>query len=71
MPLPNQAGTGPAGTLSNYVVNIANISDINRYGVRIDHKLTEQDSLWGSFNYSKGDPYFVAQGYSADLRQLG
>ena len=61
VPLPNQAGAGPAGTLNNYVVNIGNISDINRYGARIDHKLTQNDSLWGSFNYSKGDPYFVAQ----------
>lgn len=63
VPPPNQAGAGPAGTLNNYVVNIGNISDINRYGVRIDHKLTPTDSLWGSFNFSKGDPYFVAQAF--------
>lgn len=63
VPLPNQAGAGPAGTLNNYVVNIGNISDINRYGARLDHKLTANDSLWGSFNYSKGDPYFVAQNF--------
>ena len=70
VPLPNQAGAGPAGTLTNYVVNIANISDINRYGARVDHKLSQSDSLWGSFNYSKGSPYVVAQGFPPGLRQL-
>lgn len=45
VPLPNQAGAGPAGTLNNYVVNIANISDINRYGARLDHKLTRSFSI--------------------------
>jgi hypothetical protein len=63
VPLPNQAGAGPAGTLNNYVVNIGNISDINRYGARLDHRLRQNDNLWGSFNYSKGDPYFVAQNF--------
>jgi hypothetical protein len=61
--LPNQAGIGPAGTLNNYVGNIGNISDINRYSARLDHKLSDADALWGSFNYSKGSPYFVAQGF--------
>jgi hypothetical protein len=63
VPSPNQAGSGPAGTLNNYVGNIGNISDINRYGARLDHKLSPGDTLWGSFNYSKGDPYFVAQAF--------
>jgi Carboxypeptidase regulatory-like domain len=66
VPLPNQAGIGPAGTLNNYVVNIANISDINRYNVRVDHKLSDVDSLGGSFNYSKGSPYVVAQAFPPD-----
>jgi hypothetical protein len=63
VPLPNLAGIGPAGTLNNYVGNIGNISDINRYGVRLDHRLSNLDSLWGSFNYSKGSPYVVAQAF--------
>jgi hypothetical protein len=63
VPLPNQAGSGPAGTLNNYVVNIPNISDINRYGVRIDHRFSDQDSIWVNLNHSIGDPYFVAQAY--------
>jgi len=61
--LPNQAGTGPAGTLNNYVVNIPNIADINRYGVRIDHRFSDQDAIWVNLNHSKGYPYFVAQAY--------
>ena len=63
VPLPNLPGTGTAGTIANYVGNISNISNINRYGVRLDHKLGNNDSLWGSFNYSKGAPYFVAQAF--------
>jgi len=63
VPLPNRAGTGPAGTLSNWVGDVANIGDINRYGLRLDHKLTSRDALWGGFNYSKGSPYTVAQAY--------
>ena len=60
-PVPNQAGTGPAGTLNNYVVNIGNIYDINRWMGRIDHRFSSKDSLTVSINYSKGDPYFVAR----------
>jgi len=65
VPLPNQTGLGPAGTLSNYRWTVGNISDINRYGARIDHRFSEQDSIWVNLNYSKGFPYFVAQGYPA------
>ncbi len=64
VPLPNQAGAGPAGTLNNYVVNIGNISDVNRYGARVDHRFSSKDSIWVNLTYSKGSPYFVAQGYA-------
>lgn len=63
VPLPNQTGTGPAGTLQNYRWAVGNISDINRYGARIDHRFSERDSIWVNLNYSKGYPYFVAVGY--------
>jgi hypothetical protein len=63
IPLPNRAGTGPAGTLLNWIGDINNVSNINRYGVRLDHKLTNRDALWGGFNYSKGSPYTVAQAF--------
>lgn len=63
VPLPNQTGTGPAGTVNNYVVTIPHISDVNRFGVRLDHRFSSSDSIWVNLNYSKGDPYFVAQNY--------
>lgn len=63
VPLPNQTGLGPAGTLSNYRWAVGNLSDINRYGARIDHRFSERDSLWVNLNHSKGYPYFVAVGY--------
>jgi hypothetical protein len=65
VPLPNLAGTGPAGTLSNYVRTLGNVSDINRWSARIDHRFSSKDSVWLNLNTSKGDPYFVAQGYPA------
>jgi hypothetical protein len=63
VPLPNTPGLGPAGTLSNYRWTISNISDINRYGMRLDHRFNEKNSIWVNLNYSKGYPYFVAVGY--------
>ena len=69
VPLPNQAGTGPAGTISNYVENVGQVSDINRWGVRIDHHFSGRDQLWVNLNYSKGDPYFVAQAYPSTYGQ--
>jgi hypothetical protein len=73
VPLPNLPGTGPAGTLQNYTeVRNRNISDINRYFIRVDHRFSEKDSLWFSGNISKADPYFVAQGaYPAEYGQWG
>ncbi|MFN0170993.1 MAG: carboxypeptidase regulatory-like domain-containing protein [Bryobacteraceae bacterium] len=58
VPLPNLAGT-----LANYAANIKNDSDINRYFVRVDHRLSERDSLWFTGNISKANPYFVAQAF--------
>lgn len=57
--LPNQAGI-----INNLAVNIKNDSDINRYFMRIDHRLSSKDQIWGNFNSSKGDPYFVAQAFA-------
>jgi hypothetical protein len=56
VPLPNLPGT-----LNNYVVNIGNIYDINRWIGRADHRFSASDSLTVGVNYSKGDPYFVAR----------
>ena len=61
--LPNQAGSGPAGTINNLAVNNPNNSDINRFFVRVDHHLTDKDIIWGNFNSSKSGIYNVAQAY--------
>ena len=58
VPLPNQE---PIGELDYWSGNIANKSNINKFGIRLDHKLGARDSLTGTFNYSKGDPFFVAR----------
>lgn len=60
VPLPNQA---PIGELDYWSGNIANKSNINKFGIRLDHKLGPKDNLTGSFNYSKGDPFFVARSF--------
>jgi hypothetical protein len=60
VPLPNQA---PIGELDYWSGNIANKSNINKFGIRLDHKLGPKDNLTGSFNYSKGDPFFVARAF--------
>jgi hypothetical protein len=62
VPLPNTAGTGPAGTLNNYVANIGNIYDVNRFIGRVDHRFSSSDAIFASVNYSKGSPYFVGRG---------
>jgi hypothetical protein len=63
VPLPNEPGAGPAGTLNNYIVTVENVSDINRFGGRLDQRLSARDTVWGSVNYSKGSPYFIAQNF--------
>ncbi len=62
VPLPDTAGTGPAGTGANYVTSVPNIIDVNRYSARVDHQLTPKDSFSAILNYSKGSPYFVYNG---------
>ncbi len=46
----------------NYATNVLNKFDVNRGSAKIDHKLTDVDSLAVALSYSVGDPYFVARG---------
>ncbi len=62
VPLPNQSGSAN-GTLQNYVTSVPNKYDVYRYSVRTDYRLSDKDTLFVNLNYSKGDPYFVAQNY--------
>ncbi|MFN7938007.1 MAG: carboxypeptidase-like regulatory domain-containing protein [Bryobacteraceae bacterium] len=60
--LPNAPGIAN-GSLQNHVTNIKNDSDIGRYFLRLDHKLTDKDSLSFTGSISKAYPYFVANPY--------
>jgi hypothetical protein len=60
VPLPNQE---PIGELDYWSGNIANKSNINKYGIRLDHRFGPKDNLTGSYYYSKGDPFFVARAF--------
>ena len=60
VPLPNTAGSGPAGTGLNYVTSVGNIIGVNRATLHLDHRFEEKDSISVVLNYSNGDPYFVS-----------
>jgi hypothetical protein len=61
-PTPNLPGASN-GSLQNYIASIPNKYDVYRVGARIDYKFSDRDSFFVNLNYSKGDPYFVAQNY--------
>jgi hypothetical protein len=61
-PSPNVPGTAN-GTQLNYIASIPNKYDVYRFGTRLDYKPSDKDSFFVNLNYSKGDPYFVAQNY--------
>lgn len=61
-PGPNLPGAS-AGTLHNYIASVPNKYDVYRFGLRLDYTLSDNDSFFVNTNYSKGDPYFVAQNY--------
>ncbi|MCZ2146617.1 MAG: carboxypeptidase-like regulatory domain-containing protein [Bryobacterales bacterium] len=61
-PLPNLPGSSN-GTLLNYATSVSNKYNVYRFGVRSDYKITDKDTFFVNLNYSKGDPYFVAQNY--------
>ena len=63
VPLPNLPGIGPAGTLNNYIVNLSSIGDVNRHGIRLDHRFSDRDSVWGSYQYSNNYPNFIRGNY--------
>ena len=68
-PTPNLPGTGPVGSLNNYVVNVGNVGDVNRAGIRLDEHFSSRDTVYVNYNYSFGEPYFVAQNYPATYGQ--
>ncbi len=63
-PSPNVAGASN-GTLQNYIGTISNKYDVYRFGARTDYRISDKDTFFVNLNYSKGNPYFVAQNYPA------
>jgi len=64
VPLPNLPGIGPAGTLNNYVTSIGHISDVNRWGARVDHRFSSKDAIWVNLSYSKGSAWSASSAKS-------
>jgi hypothetical protein len=61
-PGPNITGASN-GTLQNYIATVPNKYDVYRFGLRTDYRINSKDTFFVNLNYSKGDPYFVAQNY--------
>jgi hypothetical protein len=57
VPLPNLATTA-----NNFVTNVGNVIDVNRYTARVDHNFNPKHIISGILTYSKGSPYFVYNG---------
>jgi len=52
-PEPNVAGsTSSFGVSNNYLSNPVEPNDTNQFDLRIDHKISESDSIFGRFSYS-------------------
>ena len=60
LPLPNDLS---GGDLANYTVNLPNTTNIDRFGLRLDHAVRDPDHLWFGLNFSRGSPYTVSQPY--------
>ena len=55
-PNPNQ-GLGDRIANNNYLVVTSGRADVDQWDVRIDHKLTDKDSLFGSLSWSTEDKF--------------
>ena len=52
-PAPNVPGSvGPAGVGNNYLSNPSSPDDTNQFDIRIDHKISDSDSIFGRISYS-------------------
>ena len=52
-PAPNTPGSiGPTGVSSNYVSNPSLRDETNQFDIRIDHKISDADSIFGRLSYS-------------------
>jgi len=72
-PLPNTAGTGPAGTGVNLVENIGIPQGVERGSFRLDHKLSDNDQLSYSmmFGYLGPNPSVGATSMFGGMAGIG
>ncbi len=54
---PNLPGSGPAGLGNNYVANIPVLEPVDRYSVKIDYNLSQNDRITGRFFRSANGPF--------------
>ena len=59
-PLPNQPGSGAAGTGNNYVTNLSNRPQLNNWSIRLDHSIGSRDRLFVRFLSFTNGPFFQA-----------
>lgn len=59
-PLPNQAGTGAAGTGFNNVSVLSNQPTTNNWSARVDHHLSERDRIYVRYFSFANGPYLQA-----------
>ena len=61
LPAPTDlTSTGAANTTPNYIAAVTSSFGINGVDYRMDAQLSDKDSLYGTFHWSKGDPWFLA-----------
>lgn len=55
-----QNSKGPNGVAEqyNYTVNVAQVFHVNKWDLRLDHHLSDRDSLFGVYSNSVGSPWF-------------
>jgi hypothetical protein len=55
-PQPNVPGSvSPSGVGNNYLTNPPSPDDTDQYDIRIDHKISDSDSIFGRFSFSDRD----------------
>jgi len=55
-PLPNQPGTGAAGTGNNLIENLSIPEDVNRWSSRVDHSVSSKHQVYGTLMWANLGP---------------
>jgi hypothetical protein len=50
-PLPNRTPTNAYTNANNYLSSVNNVRSMQQYTTRVDHRLTEQDTIFGRYTY--------------------